>query len=124
MPSTQTLSLGRTADAVTRVCTQLADQQFIQRLWARDPSLWSADAAVQGTIRQRLGWLTITQVMAPHCPELQALPRELRHAGLTHTLLLGMGGSGLFAEVCRNTFGVAADHLELTVLDSTDPAAI
>ncbi|MBI3996840.1 MAG: glucose-6-phosphate isomerase [Candidatus Omnitrophica bacterium] len=124
MSSTQTLSLGRATDAVTRVCAQLADQHFIQRLWARDPSLWSVDATVQGTIRRRLGWLTIARVMAPHCPALQALPRELRQAGLTHTLLLGMGGSGLFAEVCRNTFGVAADHLELTVLDSTDPAAI
>ena len=35
-----------------------------------------------------------------------------------------MGGSSLFAEVCRETFGVASGWLDLRVLDTTDPTAI
>jgi hypothetical protein len=35
-----------------------------------------------------------------------------------------MGGSSLFAEVCRNLFGVAEGAVDVTVLDTTDPTAI
>ena len=45
-------------------------------------------------------------------------------AGFTHAVLLGMGGSSLFPEVCRLTFGVAPGGVDVGVLDSTDPAAI
>ena len=35
-----------------------------------------------------------------------------------------MGGSSLAPEVLRQTFGVAEGHLDLAVLDSTDPGAV
>ncbi len=49
---------------------------------------------------------------------------EVRAAGYTHALLLGMGGSSLAPEVFRLTFGVADGYLDLAVLDSTDPGAV
>ncbi|HEV3401311.1 MAG TPA: hypothetical protein VG078_05775, partial [Acidimicrobiales bacterium] len=38
--------------------------------------------------------------------------------------LMGMGGSSLFPEVMVETFGAAEGHLQLLVLDTTDPEAI
>lgn len=124
MASVQTLLLGHDADAVRAALDQLRTTRYLQRMWDTDASLWSADAAAQAAIRQRLGWLTIPRLMAQQTALLRAFAKEIRDAGFTRALLLGMGGSGLFSEVCRNTFGLAANHLDLAVLDTTDPTAI
>lgn len=124
MASTQTLLLGVHTEAVRAALNQLRTTRYLQRLWDKDASLWSSDAAAQAAIRQRLGWLTIPRLMAQQTASLRAFAQEIRDAGFTRALLLGMGGSGLFSEVCRNTFGMAADHLDLAVLDTTDPTAI
>ena len=47
-----------------------------------------------------------------------------RAGGCTHALLLGMGGSSLAPEVFRKLFGVRSGFLDLSVLDTTDPAAV
>lgn len=122
----QTALLTRYADRVTQTVSRLRQERVVPRLWARDPSLWSADASVQASISKRLGWLTIAEAMSRWTGSLQSIAQEIRGAGLTHALLLGMGGSGLFSEVCRHTFGVppAGGGLDLAVLDTTDPTAI
>ncbi len=103
---------------------QVAAERLIQRLWSKDATLWTANPAEQQHIANRLGWLSIASVMESQVDRIQAAAREIREAGFTHALLLGMGGSSLFSEVCRRTFGVASGWLDLQVLDSTDPAAI
>jgi glucose-6-phosphate isomerase len=57
-------------------------------------------------------------------PEIRAFVDEIRRAGLTQALLLGMGGSSLAPEVFRKVFGPKSGHLDLAVLDSIDPDAI
>ncbi len=124
MASTQTVLLGRHAEAVRAALERLRTQRYLQRLWEKDASLWSSDRTTHAAIRQRLGWLGIPRVMAAQTASLKQFAQEIRAAGLRRALLLGMGGSGLFSEVCRKTFGAAANHLDLTVLDTTDPTAI
>jgi transaldolase/glucose-6-phosphate isomerase len=57
-------------------------------------------------------------------PDLVAFADEIRQAGYTHALLLGMGGSSLAPEVMRLVSRVAPGYLNLTILDSTDPAQV
>ena len=103
---------------------RLTTERAVERLWAQDAGLWTADPAVQRAIRNRLGWLTIAQAMRPQLERLGRLREELREAGVTRMPLLGMGGSAFFAEVCRSLFGVAAAGIDVQVLDTTDPTAI
>jgi len=128
MASTQRLSLGRSADLMRAALDQLKTQRFVERLWANDPSLWGTDAALQAAIRRRLGWLQAPRWMRPQCASLLDFAQEIRRAGCMQAVLLGMGGSGLFAEVCRHTFGgggpTATRGMDVTVLDTTDPTAI
>lgn len=112
------------ASRVHAALERLAGEQMIQRLWAKDASLWTSDPAAQQHIRQRLGWLSIDRIMEPQLDQIQAVAQSIQHDGFTHTLLLGMGGSSLFPEVCRFTLGVTPGWLDLTLLDSTDPSAI
>lgn len=121
---TQSVFLGQHASLVDQALAQLQARRFMQRLVERDPGLWSSDPDVQKTILNRLGWLGIVDVMAADLDAILSNAREIRQAGFTHALLLGMGGSGLFSEVCRYTFGASEGSLQLTVLDSTDPAAV
>lgn len=91
----------------------------IRRLWARDASVWTnTDEA------SWLGWLDIVDDQLAHVEHLRAVAQDVREAGFTHVLLLGMGGSSLAPEVLHMTFGSATGFPTLHVLDSTDPAQV
>lgn len=123
-PDRQTFSLGKWEKDVKAALTQFEKGKVVERLWSRDASLWSKDAAVQTTIRQRLGWLDLAAAMSEHAASLTAFASDIKKAGFTDAVLLGMGGSSLCPEVCRQSFGSKKDFPALHVLDSTDPAFI
>ena len=93
-----------------------------QRIWRKDPRLWGGPDKPE--IENRLGWLTITEPMLEHLDELLAFVEEVKAAGYTDAVLLGMGGSSLGPEVLRRSFGAIDGALRLQVLDSTDPAEV
>jgi transaldolase / glucose-6-phosphate isomerase len=105
--------------AVETTLEQWQSDGGIRRLWAGDAKLWTgADEA------KWLGWLDIVEAQRRDLARLTALGEEMRHEGVTHLLLLGMGGSSLGPEVLAETFGRQSGSPELLVLDSTDPAQI
>ncbi len=91
----------------------------VQKLWARDASLWTGEDEGQW-----LGWLGITDDQVAHIDRFKRIAEETRQGGFSHVLLLGMGGSSLCPEVMRHTFGTIDGYPELHVLDSTDPSQI
>ena len=94
-------------------------ERWIDRLWARDASLWTgADEA------KWLRWLDAGEAGCVDLVALKAFQAEVKAAGFAHVLLLGMGGSSLGPEVLAQTFGAQAGYPQLLVLDSTDPAQI
>ncbi|MEV8144350.1 glucose-6-phosphate isomerase [Specibacter sp. NPDC078709] len=96
-----------------QLLTLVADQ-VASRIFAKDATLWGAEAESESAIR--LGWVEAAEVSAPLVAEITALRDELRAEGINHIVLCGMGGSSLAPEVITATAGV-----ELSVLDSTDP---
>jgi transaldolase/glucose-6-phosphate isomerase len=113
--------LGGFRSAVDKTTEQLRDEKIMHRIWAHDYSVWKDDPT---EIANRLGWLHSPEVMMDAIPEITAFVEEVRKAGYTHALLLGMGGSSLAPEMFRLTFGVREGYLDLAVLDSTDPGAV
>jgi glucose-6-phosphate isomerase len=95
--------------------------QVIPRIWARDHTVWSGDPT---EITDRLGWLDAPERARGHLADIWNAAEEIADRGLTHAVLLGMGGSSLAPEVFRGAFGVAAGMLDLRVLDSTHPDAV
>ena len=96
----------------------------MERLFAKDASLWSADARVQEAIGERLGWLDAPTEFAERIGALEGFGEGLRDAGFTTAIVAGMGGSSLAPDVLNRTFGPAEDWLALRVLDSTDPVTV
>lgn len=123
-PAAQRLYPGALSAGVDTLLARMASAEMAQRVWAHDAGVWSADAAVQQTIQERLGWLELPSSAAGRAAPLRAFAHTVRREGFTHALLIGMGGSSLFPEVCRGLFGAVPGGLDLTVLDTTDPSAI
>jgi transaldolase / glucose-6-phosphate isomerase len=101
---------------------QAVSDKVAQRVWRRDPSLWGGPGVPE--IEDRLGWLTVSEAMLEHAPELNAFAEQCRTDGFTDAVLLGMGGSSLGPEVLRQSFGEVPGGLRMHVLDSTHPDVV
>lgn len=118
----QNLSLGDYAAAVDATVEHWTEARMVERMWDKDPTVWIDDD--QAEITDRLGWLTLPRVMHEHLEDIRWFVDQVRADGITDVVLLGMGGSSLAPEVFRRTLGVADGYPNLTVLDSTHPAAV
>ena len=117
-------ALGPYRERFEQAVEELQAEDAATRVWARDGSLWNGAAKVIMDIEDRLGWLLLPRQMRLEVTRLKAISREVQFAGIHDIVLIGMGGSCLAPEVMRLVLGVAPEHPELTVLDSTDPAQI
>jgi len=112
-------------EAVARRLEALDADRYAERLWEADATLWKPeDGAHQAVIGNALGWLSVYEGVREQVEGLTEFVDELRAEGYRSAVLLGMGGSSLAPEVLREVLGVREGHLDLHVLDSTDPAAV
>ena len=118
------LTLGDGAAAYEVAVAQARDERWAERLWDRDPTLWSANERVQAGISDRLGWLDAPAHFSNQVAALEGFGEGIREAGFTTAVVGGMGGSSLTPDVLHRTFGTSDGWLDLRVLDSTDPAAV
>jgi transaldolase / glucose-6-phosphate isomerase len=95
---------------------QVATEQLVERIWARDPAVWTGSGE-----ENWLGWLDEPQRMRERIGDLQSFADEVGAPGVIDTfVLLGMGGSSLAPIVLKRSFGERSLH----VLDTTHPAMI
>ncbi len=107
------------AEAVKQSLEEWRVEGKVRRLWAGDRRLWTNTDE-----NKWLGWMHVTDDQLAHIDHLRRIAEEVKEAGFSHALLLGMGGSSLCPEVMKFTFGKTAGFPELHVLDSTDPAQV
>ena len=114
-------TLGGYLEGIQDLLCQLEADDVMGRIWRKDHTVWKPDPA---EIEDRLGWLTVPQLMRREIPALESFAQEIREAGYRHVVLLGMGGSSLGPEVLRSVFGPVEGYPQLIVLDSTVPAVV
>jgi transaldolase/glucose-6-phosphate isomerase len=110
---------GALGEAVAASLEDWREHGKVRQLWAHDASLWTS-----GPESKWLAWLDIVADRTAGLPALQAFQDQVKAAGYSHVLLLGMGGSSLGPEVLAETFGQRGGFPKLVVLDSTDPQQI
>ncbi len=116
------MTLSLPPDLKTAVESTLDDWQNnrkVERLWARDTSLWTSKDE-----NKWLGWLDIVDEQRQTNRRFTNFAAEVRDAGFTDVLLLGMGGSSLCPDVLGKSFGQIDGFPALHVLDSTDPQQV
>ncbi|CAN5212448.1 hypothetical protein BH10ACI1_BH10ACI1_15740 [soil metagenome] len=100
---------------VRKTMDEWLKENKIARIWAKDASVWTNDDEAKW-----LGWLDSVAAEISKVQEYKDFAEDIKAAGFTDVLLMGMGGSSLCPEVLSITFGVKSFH----VLDSTVPAQI
>jgi glucose-6-phosphate isomerase len=94
----------------------VATEQLVERIWARDPTVWTGSGE-----EQWLGWLDEPLRMRERIADLLGFVEEVASPGVIDTFVVaGMGGSSLAPIVLQQSFGGESLH----VLDTTHPAAI
>lgn len=116
--------LGPVGPLFESVLSEAAKADVGRRVWEGDATLWSDEPEHKEVITQRLGWLAVHERMEHELDALHAFAEEVRDGGITHVVLLGMGGSSLAPEVIRRCIGSREGYPELIVLDSTHPAQV
>jgi transaldolase/glucose-6-phosphate isomerase len=106
---------------VTERLAAMDRDTVIERIWRKDHTVWKDDPT---EITNRLGWLTVSDLMHERIPDLETFAKQAAADGFETAVLLGMGGSSLAPEVFMTTFGAADGALELIVLDTTHPATV
>jgi transaldolase/glucose-6-phosphate isomerase len=110
---------GNLADKIDAALKDWQENDKVQRLWASDSKLWTGADEANWT-----GWLTIAESELSEVSRIEELAKELKSAGITDVVLLGMGGSSLCPAMMATTFGKMDGHPKLSVLDSTAPEQI
>jgi len=113
--------LGPIADVVETALHDLGGRRAAARIWDGDHTLWQDDPT---EVTDRLGWLHVLDDMEAELDRLEAFAAAAAADGLTHAVVMGMGGSSLFPEVLARTFPTADGRLTLRTLDTTDPATV
>jgi glucose-6-phosphate isomerase len=113
-------------EGAQRLSDELLRQEVVDRIWAREPSVWKAPSgsADEKSVSTRLGWLDVHETMGPQLDRLRQLSDEIHTEQTERVYLLGMGGSSLCAEVLRSVYGSAPGFPDLVVLDTTDERTI
>lgn len=111
------------ADVLATAVEQLARNRIVERIWARDHTVWSDN---DREIGDRLGWLDIHARMLPEAATLMQWAARMQEAGFRQAVLIGMGGSSLAPEMFQRIFGAASQPqgMQLYILDTTDPKQI
>ena len=123
-PGRQQAWLGGLQPAVEARLAAFGQARFAERLFARDATLWSEDAATGTAIRNRLGWLGAPAAMNAERAALETWAQGIAQEGYTDAVVLGMGGSSLCPDLFARTFAPVPGRLRLHVLDTTDPVGI
>ncbi len=107
------------ATAVSEILSNWTSSNKVQKIWQKDAALWTNKDEAKW-----LEWLNVVADQQKSLADYEAFALEIKDAGFTDVLLLGMGGSSLAPEVFAVTYGSQPGFPRLRILDSTDPQQI
>jgi glucose-6-phosphate isomerase len=119
----QTITPGTIAAAWRHELEELASADSVNRLWAKDESLWPHGKGQTRLITANLGWLDLPDQIGPYMMRAAALAATAEREGFRDVVFVAMGDSNLAAETVSH-IGCALRLQRFFLLDSTDPAAI
>ncbi|GAB2941029.1 hypothetical protein GCM10027048_01820 [Hymenobacter coalescens] len=118
------LHLGPYQAAVDAKIAEFNAKNFTAGFWQKDAALWVHDPQAQAELRAFMGWLRVAETMQERVPEINAFVQEVKAAGFTHVIVMGMGGSSMAPIVFEKSFPKTEGGLEMLVLDTTDPGTV
>ncbi|OON66954.1 hypothetical protein [Hymenobacter sp. CRA2] len=118
------LHLGQYQAAVDAKIAEFNAKNFTAGFWQKQADLWVQDPQAQAELRAYMGWLRVAETMQERVGEIEQFVQEVKAAGFTHVIVMGMGGSSMAPIVFEKSFPKTEGGLEMLVLDTTDPGTV
>jgi transaldolase / glucose-6-phosphate isomerase len=122
LPS-QTISTEKLEEAWRRELQRLVSAETVERLWAKDESLWPHAKGQKQLIANNLNWLDLPDQIGPYMSRAAALAATAEREGFRDLVFVAIGDSNLAAEAVACT-GLPHRPQRFFRLDNIDPAAI
>ena len=103
---------------------RLVSERIASRIWRKDPTVWVSESPGGDKAANILGWLELPGRLPALIERASAAAADIRAAGMTDAVVLGMGGSSMTPEVLRRVFRPGPTGLRLHVLDTVNPVTI
>ncbi len=113
------LEVRRRSPASDDTVNRWIDRHGVDRLWAKDPTVWFDPP--RDEVANRLGWLDLPIESRSLLGPIAHLAEQATAEGITDIVLCGMGGSSLAPEVFAASLPTADGSPRLTVADTTHP---
>ncbi len=119
-------SLGDLQPAVDKRLAALAKADTVRKVWQKDASAWGIDkdSDTGRTIRNRLGWLTVTDLMLEHADDLQRFAAHVKDAGFKEAIFCGSAGINPAVRVFAEAFGPRPGYPRLRAMHAEDVARL
>lgn len=117
-------SFGRYKSDIMKKIKKIETSDIPEKIFQKDHTVWKESPEFEQLIKNRLGWLMLPVSMQEKTDEIDLFVSEIKESGFEYAVVMGMGGSSMCPEVCRDTFGIRKGYLNLFVLDSTDPQSV
>src|SRR5205823_8217474 len=87
-------SLGGLQAAVDKRLAAIGKADTIRKIWQKDTSVWGFDKDGEDgkRVKNRLGWLSITDLMLEHAADLERFGRHVKDAGFKRVIFCGSAG--------------------------------
>jgi transaldolase/glucose-6-phosphate isomerase len=122
LPS-QSIYPGTLAQAWRRELDNLVSGDAVNRLWAKDVTLWPGAEGGRRLVGGNLAWLDLPEQVGAYMERVREFAEATKRDGFQDVVFIAMGDSNLAAETLINT-SAKMRYRRLFLLDSTDPSAI
>jgi transaldolase/glucose-6-phosphate isomerase len=119
----QSIVAGCLQSAFHRELDYFLENRVLERLWAKDATLWPEEEFEQSHILSNLGWLDLPGTLEPFLLGIRKTESSARTEGLNCLVLISFEAASLAARAVR-TFVPAGDDHRIVVIDSASPGAI
>jgi hypothetical protein len=120
---TQSIVPGQLQDTFERELQGFLRKRIVERLWAKDVSLWPEELVSGDRALADLTWLRLSQVLGPLLESVRRGEQSADADGLPDTALLTFESANLCARALLGFSGIALAR-KFVVLDSTSPDVI
>jgi len=95
----------------------------VDRLWAKDPTLWRGPEGKKQSLGRNFAWLDLPEQIGPYMGRVRELVAETKREGFQDVVFIAMGDSNLAAEALLHT-PAEKRYRRMFFLDSADPSAV
>src|SRR5579883_790905 len=119
-------SLGSLQAAVDQRLAALAKADAVRKVWHKDGTYWGLDAGSDAAkaAKNRMGWLTVTDLMLEHADDLQRFGEHVKAAGFKKAVFVGSAGINPAVEVYAQAFSGQNGYPQLSAVHAEAAAKL